>query len=126
MTVDIVQMNRGTGKTRMLVEKTLAEPRAVMIVASTRRARFVVDMMVELLEERNEKRITKIQRHGLEARVFSIHDWHERRPGVVPLDAPVYIDDLDDVLVTLLGNVETCTTSATISQQRPIITEEQS
>lgn len=117
MTVDIVQMERGTGKTRMLVDKMMEQPRAVMIVANTRRARFAVDMMVELLEKDTCRRVTKVQRSGLEARVFSIHDWHEKRRGFVPLDAPVYIDDIDDVLVTLLGNVQTCTTSATVTTQ---------
>lgn len=109
-------MNRGTGKTRMLLEKMIAERHSVMISASTRRSRFAIDMMIELVEKKTGKRVTKLERQGLETRFFSIHDWHERRRGVVPLDWPVYIDDLDDVLVTLLGNVETCTTSATTTE----------
>lgn len=126
MSVGIIHMNRGTGKTVMLLEKMIDEPRAVMVTASHRRSRFAIDAMVEMIEKRTGKRVGKIQRQGLEHRFIPITRWQEEARGRVAPGTPIYIDDVDDVLVTLLGNVETCTTSTTVTHQRPVHTEEQS
>ena len=114
---------RGAGKTHLLVEKTIADPTALYIASTARRARFALDMAIEVIEKDTGKKVTKLTRESLTRRFIGVPQWIDGRQHGM-FRGPAHIDDVEDVLEMVFGQLGTITTSATITTERPIYTEE--
>lgn len=119
---DFISGGRGVGKTRMLIEKMLENDEAVYLGATLRRARLAWEAAIELYEEREGVRLGKHSRNRLAERFISVHDWIDKhRQG--RYSAPIYVDDVEEVLIAILGNVQTVTLTEPVQTIRIMNTD---
>lgn len=105
---------RGKGKTFLLVQKVVADPTALYVASTERRARFALDMAVEMIEKETGKRVTKLTRESLARRFVGVPGWIDGRQRGMFRGA-AHIDDIEDVLEMVFGQLGTLTTSATVT-----------
>ena len=103
----VISRGRGQGKTTELVKQLLADERSVMVVPYDQRrdsTRVIVQMVLTAQQRSGGDPVSKERIDVVMQRVFTA-DGMRRGTAVYPREHFVLVDDLEEVLSMLLGNV---------------------